>query len=107
VDRVRLQLYLGGHDGWYIEVNLRHLKQTRGMDVLRCTTVEGVLKELAVFAVVYNLVRRVMAAAAQRQKVAIDRISFIDAWRWLRQAEPTSLLPNSVVPNLTPIVRCL
>src|SRR5262249_62053496 len=42
---------------WGLEVNLRHLKQTMGMDVLRCTTREGVLKELAIFAAVYNLVR--------------------------------------------------
>jgi hypothetical protein len=87
---------------WGLEVNLRHLKQTMGMDVLRCTTVEGVLKELAVFAVVYNLVRRVMAAAAQRQKVAIDRISFIDAWRWLQEAEPMSALTDLVVNPARP-----
>ena len=82
---------------WGLEVNLRHLKQTMKMDILRCTTVAGVLKELAMFALVYNLVRRVMAAAAQRQKVAIDRISFIDAWRWLREAEPITALPDLVV----------
>jgi hypothetical protein len=87
---------------WGLEVNLRHLKQTMGMDVLRCTTVEGVLKELAIFAVVYNLVRRVMAAAAQRQRVAIDRISFIDAWRWLQEAEPMSALPDLVVNPARP-----
>jgi hypothetical protein len=82
---------------WQVEVNLRHVKQTMGMDVLRCTTVEGVLKELVLFAVVYNLVRRVMAAAAQRQKVAIDRISFIDAWRWLQEGEGVATLPDLVV----------
>lgn len=82
---------------WQVEVNLRHLKQTMQMDVLRCTTVEGVLKELCLFAVVYNLVRRVMAAAAHRQKVDIDRISFIDAWRWLQQAEPMAAVPDLVV----------
>jgi Transposase DDE domain len=87
---------------WGLEVNLRHLKQTMGMDVLRCQTVEGVLKELAIFAVVYNLVRRVMAAAAQRQKVAIERISFIDAWRWLQEAEPMSALPDLVVNPARP-----
>jgi hypothetical protein len=66
------------------------------MDVLHCTTVAGVLKELMVFVILYNLFRRVMAAAEQ-QKVAVERISFIDAWRWLQQAEPSSALPNLVV----------
>jgi hypothetical protein len=82
---------------WSLETNLKHLKQTLKMDVLHCTTVAGVLKELAMFVIIYNLVRRVMAAAAARQKVSPDRISFIDAWRWLQQAEETSALSDLVV----------
>ena len=42
---------------------------------------DGVLKELAVFVIVYNLVRRVITAAAARQRVAVGRVSFMDAWR--------------------------
>jgi len=49
------------------------------MDILHCKTVDGVLKELTVFALVYNLVRAVMHAAAVRQEVAVERISFADA----------------------------
>jgi hypothetical protein len=64
---------------WGIETNLRHLKQTMKMDVLHCKTVSGVLKELTVFALVYNLVRAVMYEASQRQEVSVDRISFADA----------------------------
>jgi DDE family transposase len=64
---------------WKIETNLRHLKQTMKMDVLHCETVNGVLKELTVFALVYNLVRAVMYEASQRQDVAVERISFADA----------------------------
>jgi hypothetical protein len=64
---------------WQIETNLRHLKQTMKMDVLHCETVNGVLKEMTVFALVYNLVRAVMCAAAERQQVPVDRISFADA----------------------------
>ena len=71
---------------WQIETNLRHLKQTMRMDVLRCKTVEGVHKELLMYALVYNLVREVMLAAAQRQQVAVERLSFIDALRWLAEA---------------------
>ena len=64
---------------WRIETNLRHLKQTMKMDVLRCETVQGVLKELTVFALVYNLVRAVTYEASQRQEVPVERISFADA----------------------------
>jgi len=88
---------------WHIEVNFRHLKQTMKMDVLKCQTVDGVLKELAVFTLVYNLVRRVMLRAARRQDVPPDRISFIDALRWLTHArdtnEPIDLIVNRKRPD--------
>src|SRR5881409_178195 len=61
------------HMRWQVETNLRHLKQTMGLDVLHCQRLVGVLKELTVFALVYNLVRVVMLAAAQRQGVALER----------------------------------
>src|SRR4029077_10553588 len=67
---------------WQIETNFRHLKQTMNMDILRCQTVEGVQRELAMYAVVYNLIRLVMLEAAHRQEVPVQRISFVDAARW-------------------------
>ena len=82
---------------WQVETNLRHLKQTMGLDVLHCQRLIGVLKELTVFALVYNLVRMVMLAAAKRQGVALERISFVDALRWLSTARPGEPLPPLVV----------
>ena len=52
---------------WQVEQHLRDLKTTLHMDVLRCKTVDGVHKELCVFAMVYNLARVVLSAAARRQ----------------------------------------
>jgi hypothetical protein len=72
---------------WQVEVYLRDLKITLKMDVLKCKTVDGVLKELAVFALVYNLVRSVACRAAKAQGVAADRVSVTDAVRWLVGAE--------------------
>jgi hypothetical protein len=82
---------------WSIETNLRHLKTTMKMEVLHCHSVEGVLKELAMYALVYNLVRVVMLEAARRQEVPVERISFVDALRWLRTAKPGTPLPKLVV----------
>jgi hypothetical protein len=82
---------------WRAEVNLRSLKVTLGLDVLRSKTADGVRKEVWVFALAYNLVRRVMRAAAGRQGVAVDRISFVDALRWLRRARPGESVPPLVV----------
>jgi hypothetical protein len=89
------ELYLAR---WRVEQYLRDLKQTLKMDILRCKTVDGVLKELTVFAIVYNLVRLVMGEAARRQgEKVVDQISFIDALRWLLQAKPGEAMPRLVV----------
>ena len=40
---------------WEIETNFAHLKTTMKLDVLKCQTVAGVLKELTMLALVYNL----------------------------------------------------
>ncbi len=58
------------------------------MDILHCKTVDGVMKELAVFALAYNLVTSAMMGSAGVQDVSVDRIGFLDALRWLRQAMP-------------------
>ena len=71
---------------WEVETNFAHLKTTMRMDVLHCQSVEGVLKELILFALVYNLARLVMLAAAREQGLPHDRLSFVDALRWLASA---------------------
>jgi IS4 transposase len=68
---------------WQVETSLAHLKTTMHMDVLHCKSVSGVLKELTIFAMVYNLVRQVMRPSATLQHTAVERISFLDALRWL------------------------
>ena len=95
-----------------METNLGHLKTTMGVDVLRCQTEDGVRKrsrirrlpgdELAVFCLVYNLVRVVMLDAANRQEVPVSRISFADALHWMRHARPGDRLPDLVVNPYRP-----
>lgn len=87
---------------WEVETDLRHLKTTMKMEVLRSETVAGVMKELAAFAVVYNLTRLVMADAARRQGVSVRRLSFADALAWLRHAEPGDDPPRLKVVPLRP-----
>jgi IS4 transposase len=88
---------------WQVETSLAHLKTTMQMDVLHCKTVSGVLKELTVFAIVYNLVRLVMWQSATRQHTAAERISFLDALRWLtapRTGRPlAALIVNPTRPH--------
>ncbi len=82
---------------WRVEQNLKDLKITLKMDVLRCKSPEGVGKELAVFAIVYNLVCLVRQRAAIRQRVKASRISFIDVVRWLQVADAHDELPRFIV----------
>jgi hypothetical protein len=84
---------------WQIETNLAYLKTVMHMDVLRCKTVAGVRKELAIYAIVYNLVRLVMCKVAQQEQVRAQRVSFIDALRWLAEACRQPTLPLRLVLN--------
>lgn len=84
---------------WTIETSFGHIKTTMKMDVLRCQTVRGILKELTMFLLVYNLVRITMVEAAQQQGVPVDRISFVDALRWLATTRNPEILPTL---NLVP-----
>jgi IS4 transposase len=68
---------------WQVETSLAHLKTTMQMDVRHGQSVPGVLKELIVFALVYNLVRMVICQSAMRQHLGVERVSFVEARGWL------------------------
>jgi hypothetical protein len=71
---------------WKVETHFAQLKTGMKMSQLKCKTAEGVKKELLIYFITYNLIRRVIADAADRQQVPVRRISFIDALRWLAHA---------------------
>jgi hypothetical protein len=91
---------------WEIETNFGHLKTTMKMDHLKCKTSEGAMKELMVFALVYNLIRTAMVQAAKLQGIAdANRISFIDALRWVctaLAAPATGVMPRLIVNPVRP-----
>jgi hypothetical protein len=89
---------------WRIELNLRHIKITMKMDSLHCKTVEGVMKELAMFALAYNLVRSVMfdSAWGREVAVAVERMGFLDALRWLTSPIPGGNLSDILINPLRP-----
>lgn len=68
---------------WEIETCFGYLKTGLKMNVLKCRSVQGVLKELTVYLLVYNLVRLLMLRWAQENEVDVRRVSFIDACRLL------------------------
>jgi hypothetical protein len=82
---------------WRVETHFGELKTTLKMRKVKSQTADGVMKELLIYALVYNLVHVVMLRAAQRQKVPPHRISFIDTLRWLIHAQPGEPMPDLIV----------
>ena len=68
-----LQLY---GDRWNVETDLRSLKQTLNLQMLRCQSADMIAKELILAITGYNLVRAVMNVAAQQNGLNPRRLSF-------------------------------
>src|SRR4051794_10732782 len=61
---------------WSGEVDIRSIKSTMQMDVLRCRTPEMIHKEIWAHLLAYNLLRTVMAVAAAERGIEPRRVSF-------------------------------
>jgi len=73
---------------WHNELDLRSIKSTMQMDVLRCKTPELVRKEVWTHILAYNLIRTIMAQAASRHGVEPRTISFKGALQTLEAFQP-------------------
>jgi hypothetical protein len=75
---------------WHVELDLRNLKTTLRMEVLRCLSPPMVEKELWVYLLAYNLIRLLMAQAARNADVHPRQLSFkhtVQLWtEWTAQA---------------------
>jgi hypothetical protein len=87
---------------WQVETRFSELKTTLKMRKLKAQSEEGILKELAAYCLVYNMVRAITAAAGLIQGVDPNRISFIDALRWLLWAAPGDPIPRLIVNPTRP-----
>jgi Transposase DDE domain len=73
---------------WSGEIDIRSIKSTMKMDILRCKTPEMVEKEIWAFLLAYNLLRTVMAVAASENDVEPREISFKGAKQALTAFAP-------------------
>jgi len=48
---------------WQVEVNIKSIKDTMGMNILSCKTPEMVRKEIGIYLLAYNIIRIIMAEA--------------------------------------------
>ncbi len=73
---------------WNGEVDLRSIKATMQMDVLRCKTPDMVHKEIWTHLLAYNLLRTVMAVAADENDIEPRQVSFKGAKQTLTAFAP-------------------
>jgi Transposase DDE domain len=73
---------------WNAELDLRSLKRTLQMDVLRCKTPELVRKELWTHILAYNLIRTIAAQAAIKHGIEPRTISFKGTLQTLEAFQP-------------------
>ncbi len=67
------------HSRWLAELDIRAIKISMGMDVLRCKTPEMVRKEMWTCLLAYNLIRRTMLQSAMEAGVSPRVLSFTAA----------------------------
>ncbi len=73
---------------WNNELDLRSIKTTMQMDILRCKTPELVRKEIWTHILAYNLIRTIMAQAAIKHSTEPRTISFKGALQTLEAFQP-------------------
>jgi hypothetical protein len=73
---------------WHLELALRHLKTTMGMELLRCQSPDMAEKEWLAYLVAYNMIRCLMAQAVAQAGVEMDRLSFKGTVDAVRQFTP-------------------
>jgi hypothetical protein len=67
------------HKRWHVELDIRAIKCTLGMDVLRCKTPAMVRKEIWTCLLAYNLIRKTMLQAALDTDLSPRQLSFTNA----------------------------
>jgi len=73
---------------WHVELDIRHIKDTMGMNILSCKTPEMAIKEIWVYLLAYNLIRLMMAQSALLADITPRNISFKHCLQlWLISAQ--------------------
>jgi Transposase DDE domain len=84
---------------WNVELDIRNIKTTLGMDTLSCRTPQMCEKELGVYMLAYNLIRLLMAEAAARAQVQPRQLSFkhtVQVWLAWSQKQFLSDAPEDI-----------
>jgi putative transposase len=93
------------HRRWLIELDIRSLKITLGMDILRCQSAEMVRREIWTCLLAYNLIRQTMLEAALHTERSPRELSFTAALQkiaaaWAMLATADERLLGSLIDTL-------
>lgn len=90
---------------WHIELDIRNIKDTMGMNVLSCKTPQMAIKEIWVYLLAYNMIRLMMAQSALLADVEPRRISFKHCLQiWLAYAQNSQALNDENLQVLFQII---
>jgi hypothetical protein len=80
---------------WHVELDLRNIKTTLGMETLSCKTPEMIEKEIWVYFLAYNLIRLLMAQSALLADILPRQLSFkhtVQLWlAWSRNTQAADI----------------
>ena len=86
---------------WEIETNFAQIKTILGMNILSCKTPEMIAKEIWVYILAYNLIRRLMAQSSIMVGLRPVDISFKHCLQlWLNYLQQTATLDSSAFKSL-------
>jgi len=88
------------HYRWLAELDIRAIKVTLGMDILRCKTPEMVRKEMWTCLLAYNLIRQTMLQSAQGAGVSPRTLSFTAAMQSIAASWAIIALANDALATL-------
>ena len=86
---------------WNVELDIRHIKDTMGMNILSCKTPDMVIKEIWVYLLAYNLIRLMMAQSALLADITPRSISFKHCLQlWLLYVQKIDVLDQDQLDTL-------
>jgi hypothetical protein len=85
---------------WLVELDIRAIKITMGMDILRCKTPEMVHKEMWTCLLTYNLIRQTMLQSAQEAGVLPRTLSFTAAMQSVGASWLVMVLSDDALASL-------
>ena len=89
---------------WHAELDLRSIKTTMGMEMLRTKTPDMVRKEVGMHLLAYNLIRGVMAETARGRDFVPRELSFNGARHTVRAFEETHLYEPKAIAADFPLL---